>query len=128
LINLKDFHAKAQSPPSATDHRPPTTDHYLAFCALGNPNNFFEQLRREGFNLIAAQTFSDHHFYNQSDIEKLVGQAKRSGAEILLTTAKDAVKLKNLRIDLPCLVVESELMFDGEDDFRKLILANIKIK
>ena len=129
LIDLKDFHAgKAQSSTSATDDEQRTTNKFLAFCALGNPNNFFEQLRREDFNIIGTQTFPDHHFYNQSDIAKLVEQAKQSGAEVLLTTAKDAVKLKNLKIDLPCFVAESELIFEDEDNFRKLISANVKTK
>jgi len=129
LIDLGKFHAgKTQDAPGATDNRQRTTDKFLAFCALGNPNNFFEQLRHENFNIIAAQKFPDHHFYKQSDIEKLIKQAKQNDAEILLTTAKDAVKLKNLEVDLPCLVVESELIFSGEDNFKKWILENVKIK
>ena len=129
LIDLEKFHAgKAQNLPSATENGRRTTDKFLAFCALGNPNNFFEQLRREKFNIITTQTFPDHHFYTQNDIEKLVEKAKENGAEILLTTAKDAVKLKNLEIDLPCFVAESELIFSGEGNFRKWILENIKDK
>jgi len=129
LIELDEFHTgKAQSSPNATDNGQRMTDKSLAFCALGNPNNFFEQLCDEQFNVIAAQTFSDHHFYQQSDIEKLVEKANQTGAEVLLTTAKDAVKLKKLNIDLPCLVVESQLIFEDEDSFRKLLAANSKFK
>jgi len=129
LIDLEEFHAaKAQNSPAETNNEHRTTDKVLAFCALGNPDNFFEQLRAERFNVVAAHTFSDHHFYNQPDIKKLVEKAGQTGAEVLLTTAKDAVKLKNLTIDLPCLVVESELVFDDAEVFRKLIVANIKIK
>jgi tetraacyldisaccharide 4'-kinase len=93
----------------------------LAFCGLGNPNNFYEQLRREQFNLIAAETFPDHHFYRQSDIEKLDIKTKETGAEILLTTAKDAVKLKDLQFNTPCYVVETELRFEDEKSFRETI-------
>ena len=93
----------------------------LAFCALGNPNNFYEQLRREQFNLIHVETFPDHHFYRQSDIEKLDAKAKQIGAEILLTTAKDAVKLKDLHLKTSCYVVEIELRFDDVTGFRETI-------
>jgi len=93
----------------------------LAFCALGNPNNFFEQLRRENFNLISTEIFPDHHFYTQKDIEKLEKKSRENGAEILLTTAKDGVKLKDLQFDMSCLVVETELSFNDEKSFREII-------
>jgi tetraacyldisaccharide 4'-kinase len=121
LVDLQDFPASKQSPESATNDRQGTTDKCLAFCALGNPNNFFEQLRRENYNLGATQAFPDHHFYTPKDIEKLTAKAKQNNAEILLTTAKDAVKLKNLKFDLSCYVVESKMIFDRENDFRRLL-------
>ena len=131
LIELEEFSAKTQSSPRTTDHRPPTTDHCLAFCALGNPNNFFEQLRQEKFELVSTQKFPDHYSYTQKDIEKLVARADQSGAKVLLTTAKDAVKLKDLKFEMLCLVVESAMVFDGENDFRDWLLiqdSKFKIK
>jgi hypothetical protein len=121
LIGLKDFLAKPSGSSRAADNRRPAGN-YLAFCALGNPNNFFEQLRRENFNLVAARKFPDHHLYAPKDIEKLVAKAKQTNAETLLTTAKDAVKLKDLNVDLPCFVAESEMIFRRKDDFRRWLL------
>jgi tetraacyldisaccharide 4'-kinase len=116
LIELEDFPAKAQSG-KADGNR------FLAFCALGNPDNFFEQLKREGFNLVSTQKFSDHHFYKQKDIDKLEENALQYGAEILITTWKDAVKLKDLRLKLPCLAAESKLIFNDEKRLRDLVGA-----
>ncbi len=116
LTNLQDFPVKTQK----TNHQLPITNYQLlAFCALGNPENFFEQLRRENFNLVASEKFPDHHFYTQKDIENLESKAKKTGAEILITTAKDAVKLKDLKFNLPCFVAEIKMIFDGEEDLRK---------
>jgi len=144
LINLKEFNARTQksgqrsavsSQPEIEDRRPQTADQlstdreqrttnkYLAFCALGNPENFFEQLRREKFDLVFAKAFRDHHQYTPKDINRLEKEAAASGAEIFLTTAKDAVKLKDLRFNLPCFVAQSEMIFDDEEGFRELILA-----
>ena len=78
-------------------------------------------MRREDFNLAATKTFPDHHFYTPKDVEKIEKSARQSGAEILLTTAKDAVKLKDLKFTLPCFVVESEMIFDDAENFRKLL-------
>lgn len=93
----------------------------LAFCALGNPENFFVQLRRERFDLVATLIFPDHHFYAPKDIERIEREAKTKKAEILLTTAKDAVKLESFEFRLPCFVVESELRFDDEAGFQRMI-------
>jgi len=118
LIELENVHAKAQSSqrPKTEDQRP-----FLAFCALGNPDNFFEQLKQEGFNLVSTKKFSDHHFYTQKDIANLEGTAKQTGAEMFVTTGKDAVKLKDLSFELPCYIAMSEIIFDDEKKLRDLI-------
>ncbi len=122
LTNLKDFSVQAQNSSDKTSDDELRAKNYLAFCALGNPNNFFEQLRRENFNIVAAHRFPDHHFYTRRDIEIISEKARQVQAEILLTTAKDAVKLANLKFSLPCLVVENDLFFGG-NDFRRWLLS-----
>lgn len=116
ITELSDFNSV-----SKIANRKSNITNAFAFCALGNPNNFFEQLRRENLDLIAAETFPDHHFYAQKDVEKIEKAAREKSAEILLTTAKDAVKLKNLKFNLSCFVVESETIFDEEKGFRKIL-------
>ena len=123
LTKLKEFHAEAQSSPRTKDKGLRTKSKALAFCGLGNPNNFFEQMRREHFDLISTEIFPDHHFYTLKDIAKIERKAKENDAEILLTTAKDAVKLKDLDFNLPCFVIENELVFDDEIGFRNLVIA-----
>ena len=127
IVNIKDFHAALQNP-QTLEQKQRIKDKgqrtkALAFCALGNPGSFFEQLRRENFDLAATDTFSDHHFYKPEDIEKIEKKARESGANILLTTAKDAVKLNDLQFSLPCFIVESKLVFDNEGEFTDLLTA-----
>jgi tetraacyldisaccharide 4'-kinase len=121
LIELNEFHTKTPSLPKNKNQSPKTK--MLAFCALGNPNNFFEQLRREDFDLIKTEKFPDHHFYTQNDIKKLEQKASEANAKILLTTAKDAVKLKNLEFKLPCFLAENGMFFEDEKKLRELIYA-----
>jgi len=116
LTDLEHFPSNPQSTQKGTIN-------YLVFCALGNPQNFFEQLKRENFNLTAAETFPDHHFYTQKDISNLEAKAAETGANALLITAKDAVKLKNLQFNLPCFVAESRMIFDDEKKLREIIRA-----
>jgi tetraacyldisaccharide 4'-kinase len=80
-----------------------------AFCGIGNPNAFFKQLREEGFDLQHTEAFRDHHKYSQTDIDLVSRRAADAGAQALITTAKDAVKLESMRFGLPCYVVEIEM-------------------
>lgn len=92
-----------------------------AFCGVGNPESFFAQLRSAGYQLAATEIFRDHHLYTQADIDRVVGESSASGARVLLTTAKDEVKLRSLRFDLPCYAVEIGIEIEEEDQFRALI-------
>ncbi len=128
LIRLEDFQPKAlkneesRTPRNAESAKSQRQLKAFAFCALGNPNNFFAQLKQENFNVAAARKFPDHHFYTLRDIESITNKAVECGAKILLTTAKDAIKLTNLKIELPCFVAESEMIFDDEIKFREMLL------
>jgi tetraacyldisaccharide 4'-kinase len=93
----------------------------VAFCGLGNPENFFSQLRQDGFDVVATKTFRDHYAYTQADADEIEKLAKESNAEVLLTTAKDAVKLQNLKFNLPLEIIKSELIFDDESAFVKFL-------
>jgi tetraacyldisaccharide 4'-kinase len=65
----------------------------LAFCGLGNPDAFFDTLRRLGADLAGEVAFEDHARYDAARLAKLARQARACGAELLATTAKDRVKL-----------------------------------
>ena len=92
-----------------------------AFCGVGNPRAFFEQLLRTGFDLRHTRSFPDHHSYTRDEVETFAREATSKGARALLTTAKDAVKLRAREFALPCYVVEIELEFDDEGSLRRLV-------
>lgn len=90
-----------------------------AFCAIGNPRSFFNQIRHE---IVLERAFPDHHRYSQDEIDSLTEAAKAAGAGSLITTAKDAVKLRSLSFTLPCYVLEIEPQIDNEEELIRLIL------
>lgn len=92
-----------------------------AFCALGNSRAFFNHLKRSGFDLTYSRAFADHHSYTRHDIERVAREARAHGAEALLTTAKDAVKLRSMRFEMPCFVVEIEFEFEDELGLREAL-------
>lgn len=120
IVALEEFHAKPQRAQSEE-----ISQKALAFCALGNPENFFEQLSQDGFEVAATETFRDHHVYTGQDVVRIEKLAQIRGCERLLTTAKDAVKLKGMAFTLPCFVVEIEMVIDNADGFEKLLTVTL---
>jgi tetraacyldisaccharide 4'-kinase len=96
-----------------------------AFCAVGNPSSFFASLRAASFEIAVEKVFADHHVYSQEEIDSIVRSAQETGANALLTTAKDAVKLKGLAFSMPCYVVEIEIAIDEADAFQQVVLDRI---
>jgi len=93
----------------------------FAFCAIGNPNSFLNQIRDENLSVANLQVFPDHYSYKQADISDLSRKAKAAGAASLITTAKDAVKVRQFEFDLPCYVLEIEILINSEEALRELI-------
>jgi tetraacyldisaccharide 4'-kinase len=92
-----------------------------AFCGLGNPESFFSGVRCEGFKTAFTKAFPDHHNYTQSEVTGLVHEAKLKGAEALLTTAKDAIKLASFELAIPCYVLDIQISIDDEGRLVELI-------
>ena len=90
------------------------TSPVAAFCGIGNPESFFALLRRGGYQLGHTQGFRDHHIYTQNDIDRVVRESATRGAQVLLTTAKDEVKLRSLKFELPCYAVDIAIGIENE--------------
>ncbi len=115
LVGIKEFQKSLQIA------HPQTLGRLLAFTGIGNPDNFFTSLKRDNYNVIATESFPDHHRFTQADIARLESTAKQAAADALVTTAKDAVKLTRLELKLPCYVAVAETVIDDIDVFRTLI-------
>ncbi|HYO91292.1 MAG TPA: tetraacyldisaccharide 4'-kinase, partial [Pyrinomonadaceae bacterium] len=99
----------------------PNAYRVAAFCAIGNSQSFFRHLEGIGYDLTCTRAFTDHHLYTQSDVDSITREALERGAEALLTTAKDAVKLRQLSFELPCFVVEIECDFENDTTLRAML-------
>ncbi|HEV7700040.1 MAG TPA: tetraacyldisaccharide 4'-kinase [Pyrinomonadaceae bacterium] len=91
---------------SGSEINPAEVGKAFAFCGLGSPDNFFSLLRKNAIEVAGSLAFRDHYVYLQRDIERIEAAASEAGADSLVTTAKDAVKLAEHRFTLPCYVIE----------------------
>ena len=70
---------------------------FLAFCGIGNPAAFFDDLRLWGFQVAGERSFTDHHSYTEAEAAELEQSASNCGADALLCTEKDVWNLRNVR-------------------------------
>lgn len=84
----------------------------VAFSSIASPIRFHRMLEALGAEVIARE-LGDHAEYTQAFATTLIRDAERSGAQILVTTMKDAVKCRHFfeHTALPVLVLTQELEF-----------------
>ena len=63
------------------------------FCGIGNPTAFVSTLERLGACVVGGRAFPDHYRYEAEDLLALADGAAEAGAEAIVTTQKDRVKL-----------------------------------
>jgi tetraacyldisaccharide 4'-kinase len=73
----------------------------VSLCAIGDPGSFQKNLRGLGVQLSRDFVFRDHHCYKREDIFHVVKEAERLGIDCIITTYKDAIKLRVFRGAIP---------------------------
>ena len=94
------------------------TGPYFAFCGIGNPQGFFDDLKRWHVMAAGTREFRDHHHYTQSDANELQVLAKNVGATALVTTEKDEQNLRGANFaQLPVYVAAIDFVLSSENEF-----------
>lgn len=65
----------------------------MAVSAIGNPASFEQTLSDLGAVIIESLRYPDHHDYAMSEMTDIFQQAENAGAEAIVITEKDAVKI-----------------------------------
>lgn len=87
-----------------------TSRRVFAFAGLADNEQFFASLRATGLNVAGTRSFRDHHRYTASDIAAIKAAAQSAGAESIVTTEKDAVKID----DRDIIAVAAEMIIEPE--------------
>ena len=83
----------------------------FAFSGLADNEQFFASLRAAALDLAGTRGFADHRRYTPADLDALRAAARAAGAEVLVTTEKDATKIGDDAI----IAVPAELAIDPRD-------------
>ena len=94
-----------------------------AIAGIAMPESFENGLRDLGANLIYAKRYADHHRYTQQEILNMINRSLRRGAEIIVTTEKDAVRFPKIdRRDIPIYFLRVEIkIITGAKDFHEAV-------
>ena len=94
-----------------------------AISGIAAPRGFEESLERMGGKLVYRKRFGDHHRYTQQEILDMINDSRDRGAEVILTTEKDAVRFPKIdRRDIPVYFLRIAIdLLSGEEDFNQLI-------
>ncbi len=100
----------------------------LAFSGIGNPESFVQSLEKNNINVLEKISFSDHHQYTENDKREILSLASELQAQGIITTAKDAVKLKNWHsLPIPVWIWEIEFqILEGEKDLLEKIRSVVE--
>lgn len=103
-------------------------DRVLAVTGIAHPEPMIEELKRRC--KVQHLRFSDHHNYSSRDIAR-IGEAFKAmpaAKKIILTTEKDAARLRGLTKDLPVYILPVKVAFhkDGDMDFDRVIESAVR--
>lgn len=70
----------------------------VAVAAIARPERFFSALAVEGWDVARRMVFHDHHWFSDRDIAAVRQAATETGATLIVTTEKDAVRLDPSRL------------------------------
>jgi len=99
----------------------------LAFCGLGNPEQFFELIRSHGAELTSTHSFDDHVAYTPEIAADLRRAAESAGCDAMITTQKDFVKLDRCLLSYPIWQLAMEMrIVEGEELLVERILRSAR--
>ncbi len=89
----------------------------IAFAGIGNPENFFDLLKRNNINVKKTFSFSDHYNYSDNDLDKIISSEENL---IYLTTEKDYFRL-NDKMKKKVDYIEVSLEIENKDEFENFL-------
>ena len=94
-----------------------------ALSAIASPRSFEGFLEKLGAELVLTDHYADHHRYTQQEVIDFINQAKEAGAEMIVTTEKDAVRIPKLdRCDIPLYFLRIQIdILSGRESFEQCI-------
>lgn len=98
----------------------------FVLAAIGNPLQFIRDLENLNLNISGQVLMRDHHPFSQAELDMAVEEFRDSGADFMVTTEKDAIRMVHLNLDeVPLYSAGLEVYSNDEERFRQWLLDRI---
>ncbi|MFP6854469.1 MAG: tetraacyldisaccharide 4'-kinase [Opitutales bacterium] len=93
------------------------------FSGIAMPGGFERFMRNQGADVRFIRRFLDHHRYTAGELDRMFERAQINGAEVVVTTEKDAVRIpEDFEPSLPLFYMRMEIeILEGFDDFEHAV-------
>lgn len=120
LVSVEEFFTKKQLEPGTR----------VAIAAgIARPQRFKKSIQEAGFEVQSSFFIRDHKHFDPESLSLFVKEAKKKGAEALIVTSKDRVKIwEGIFLDLPIYEAKIELCVDEGQDILNQIIHQIRDK
>ena len=88
-----------------------------SLCGIAAPESFEDGLRKLGARIELAKSYTDHHRYQEGELQSFINRCLRRDLAMIVTTEKDAVRfprLLNPEVPIYFLRVEIEILSGHE--------------
>ncbi len=99
----------------------------LAVAGIASPARFFRDLRETGWSVADTMAYRDHHRFTRGDVDRMVANARKAEAAMIVTTEKDYVRLQPFApLPVPIVFVALSLRPEPFDRFRAWIGSELE--
>jgi tetraacyldisaccharide 4'-kinase len=93
VFKATTHYAPLRSMGTAARSAPIPRGRVVAVAGVARPGRFFAGLRAEGYDVVEAIAFGDHHWFTGRDLARIEAAARDCQADTIVTTEKDAARL-----------------------------------
>ena len=99
----------------------------VAVAGIARPHRFFDALRQGGHDVVREFAFRDHHWFTAADLREIEGHARQLGATMIVTTAKDGVRLARHRdaMTLPWAILPLKVFIEPGVEFESWLRTRL---
>ncbi|MEW6652347.1 MAG: tetraacyldisaccharide 4'-kinase [Bacteroidota bacterium] len=101
----------------------------LVVCGIAKPHSFLSILEQNKIDITNKLLYPDHANYTTAEVQEIRKMFYDTNSHSVLTTHKDAVKLKNFRKeldDIDIYYLKIEMKIEEQDKFNALVLNSLK--
>jgi tetraacyldisaccharide 4'-kinase len=104
----------------------PSNSRVFVVTGIARPDRFKDDILSVGWDICGAIDFRDHHRFTARDVRRIAAEAKATGAMIVLTTEKDAIRLAACDLGaLPIASVPLNVGVEPAEGFQRWLMERI---